>query len=47
MTGSKPIDRTKNGCGYMGICYRDDPDIYCHQCGILCKFPERNIPIEY
>ena len=44
---SKPIDRTKNGCGYMGICYRDDDDIYCHQCGILCKFPEKNKPIKY
>jgi len=33
----KPIDRSKNGVGYMGICHSDNPVVNCLRCGILCK----------
>ena len=32
----KPIDRSKNGVGYLGICHADKPYVDCHRC-LFCK----------
>ena len=35
-TTMKPIDRSKNGVGYLGICHADKPYVDCHRC-LFCK----------